>query len=92
MYAILVYDIVTDEYGKKKLPVVFKICKKYLVHIQNSVFEGNISMSKLAQLRNELKPHIRKDKDSVILFIARDERWLKKEFIGLEDESTSRFI
>lgn len=92
MYAILVYDIVTDEYGKKKLPVVFKICKKYLVHIQNSVFEGNISMPKLTMLKNELKPHIRKDKDSVILFTARDERWLKKEFIGLEDDNTSRFI
>lgn len=40
MYAILVYDIVTDDQGKKCLPKVFKICKKYLIHIQNSVFEG----------------------------------------------------
>lgn len=43
MYVILVYDIICDEKGKKILPKVFKICKKYLVHIQNSVFEGNIS-------------------------------------------------
>lgn len=27
MYVILVYDIVTDEEGKKILPKVFKICK-----------------------------------------------------------------
>lgn len=92
MYAILVYDIVTDDQGKKCLPKVFKICKRYLIHIQNSVFEGNISVSNIAVLKAELKPYIRKDKDSVILFTARDERWLKKEFIGLEDDKTSRFL
>lgn len=92
MYVILVYDIVTDEQGKKNLPNVFKICKKYLVHIQNSVFEGNISVSNISALKVDLKPYVRKDKDSVILFTARDERWLKKEFIGLEDDKTSRFI
>lgn len=92
MYVILVYDIVTDEQGKKNLPNVFKICKKYLVHIQNSVFEGNISVSNIAALKTELKPYVRKDKDSVILFTARDERWLKKEFVGMEDDKTSRFI
>ena len=81
MYVILVYDIVTDDAGKKILPKVFKICKKYLTHIQHSVFEGN-----------ELKQFIRKDVDSVILFSSRDERWLKKEFIGLNDDKTSRFI
>lgn len=92
MYVILVYDIVIDEQGKRILPNVFKICKKYLVHIQNSVFEGNISVSNIAALKAELKPYVRKNKDSVILFTARDERWLKKEFIGLEDDKTSRFI
>lgn len=92
MYVILVYDIVTDEEGKMILPKVFKICKKYLTHIQHSVFEGNISMPKITALKNELKQFIRKDVDSVILFSSRDERWLKKEFIGLNDDKTSRFI
>lgn len=92
MYVILVYDIVTDEQGKKILPVVFKICKKYLVHIQNSVFEGNLNLPQITALKNELKGYIRKDKDSVILFTARNEKWLQKEFIGLSDDKTSRFI
>lgn len=92
MYVILVYDIITDAQGKKNLPHVFKICKKYLVHIQNSVFEGNTSLPKISAMKEELKPYIRKDKDSVILFTARDERWLKKEFIGIEDNKMSRFL
>ena len=41
MYVILVYDINLEEKeGQKVLRNVFKTCKKYLVHIQNSVFEG----------------------------------------------------
>ncbi|MCM1171148.1 MAG: CRISPR-associated endonuclease Cas2 [Clostridium sp.] len=92
MYAILVYDIVTDTQGKKNLPNVFKICKKYLSHIQNSVFEGNITEAGIIALKAELKSFIRKEQDSVILFTARDERWLKKEFLGCLDDKTSRFI
>ena len=43
MYVILVYDIKSDEGGAKALNKTFKICKKYLTHIQNSVFEGELS-------------------------------------------------
>lgn len=92
MYVILVYDIVTDDTGKKILPKVFKICKKYLIHIQNSVFEGNINLANIEMLKCELKQYIRKDMDSVILFTSRDEKWLSKEFIGVEDDKTSRFL
>ena len=78
MYVILAYDIVTDDTGKKILPKVFKICKKYLTHIQNSVFEGNINLANIEMLKCELKQYIRKDMDSVILFTSRDEKWLSK--------------
>ena len=43
MYIILVYDINLEEKeGQKVLRNVFKTCKKYLIHIQNSVFEGEL--------------------------------------------------
>ena len=67
MYVILVYDIVTDDEGKKILPKVFKTCKKYLTHIQNSVFEGNLSKPNSVALKKELEHYIRKDTDSVIM-------------------------
>ncbi len=92
MYVILVYDIMTDEVGKRVLPKVFKICKRYLTHIQNSVFEGNLSRANAVALRKELSNYIRKDKDSVILFYTREERWLGKEFWGKEDDKTSNFL
>jgi CRISPR-associated protein Cas2 len=92
VYIILVYDIVMDDRGKKILPKVYKICKKYLTHIQNSVFEGELSKSQLLKIELEIKEHIRRDKDSLIVFKARNEKWLQKEFWGKEDDKTSIFI
>ncbi len=94
MYVILVYDInLEDKVGQKTLRNVFKICKKYLIHIQNSVFEGELSESQEMKLRRELDTYIRKDKDSVILFKSRSKMWLEKEFFGkLEDDKTDNFL
>lgn len=92
MYVILVYDITMDETGKKILPKVFKCCKKYLNHIQNSVFEGVLTESKLKQLEVDIKKLVRKDKDSVIIFKSRSEKWLEKEYWGKKDDNTSMFI
>ena len=68
MYVILVYDIKSDKDGQKVLAKTFKTCKKYLVHIQNSVFEGEISVSQLLKLKMELNSVIREDRDSLIVF------------------------
>ena len=51
MYVVLVYDINQDNNGQKRWSHVFKTCKKYLSHIQNSVFEGEISKVQLAKLQ-----------------------------------------
>ena len=94
MYVILVYDInLEDKEGQKVLRNVFKTCKKYLVHIQNSVFEGELLESQAIKLKAELDRYIRDDKDSVILFKSRSSRWLEKEFLGkIEDDKTDNFL
>lgn len=94
MYVILVYDINLEEKeGQKVLRNVFKTCKKYLVHIQNSTFEGELLDSQVLKLNKELHKYIRNDKDSVIIFKSRNQRWLDKEFWGkVEDDVTSNFL
>ena len=76
MYIVLVYDVSLENNGAKRWRSVFKICKRYLSHIQNSVFEGEISK------------YIDKKLDSVIIFKSRQEKWLEKEFWGKEDDLT----
>lgn len=94
MYVILVYDInLEQKQGQKVLRNVYKICKKYLVHIQNSVFEGELLESQLMKLKSELNQYIRDDKDSVIVFKSRNKRWMEKMFFGkIEDDKTDNFL
>lgn len=94
MYVILVYDINLEEKeGQKVLRNVYKTCKKYLIHIQNSVFEGELLESQMLKLKVELDRHIREDKDSIIVFKSRHQRWLDKEFLGMiEDDKTDNFL
>ena len=89
MYIVLVYDVSQAENGARRWSRIFKICKKYLTHIQNSVFEGELSKGQLAQLQKELKEYIDKELDSVIIFKSRQEKWLDKEFWGTKDDLTS---
>lgn len=92
MYIILVYDIKLDETGAKVLRNVFKICKKYLTHIQNSTFEGELTRPLLEKLRLELKKYIREDRDSLLVFESSSEKFLKKHFWGMVDDKTSNFF
>ena len=89
MYIVLVYDVSQAENGARRWSRIFKICKKYLTHIQNSGFEGELSKGQLAQLQKELKEYIDKELDSVIIFKSRQEKWLDKEFWGRKDDLTS---
>ena len=92
MYVILVYDKSGEDNGQKVLNKTFKICKKYLSHIQNSVFEGEITEVQIMKLHRELDVVIRKKIDSVILFQSRNERWLEKSMWGMQEDLTSNFL
>ena len=92
MYIILIYDIDEENNGAKRWRNVYKICKRYLTHIQNSVFEGDLTKSQLESLKNELKKNIDKEKDSLIIFVSRNEKWLEKEFLGKKNDEPSFFL
>ena len=92
MYVVLVYDISGEDDGQKVLNKVYKTSKKYLTHIQNSVFEGELTDGQIAKLNAELNKIIRKKLDSVIIFKSRNEKWLDKEFWGKKDDALSNFF
>ncbi len=82
MYVILVYDISQTDKDQKRWNRVFKLCKQYLIHVQNSVFEGEISKANLFKLEHDINNEINQEMDSVIIFKSRNERWLDKEILG----------
>ncbi|MDD4290621.1 MAG: CRISPR-associated endonuclease Cas2 [Clostridia bacterium] len=91
MYVILLYDITIDDGGPRVLRNVFKIAKRYLSHIQNSVFEGELDSAQLLALKHELNQWLRAD-DSCIIFRSRSPKWLDKEFLTEYKDQTSNFV
>lgn len=87
MYVILVYDIGQERVGK-----MLKLCRKYLHWIQNSVFEGEITPAKLLELELKAKEIMDEERDSLIIFRSRSERWLEKKIVGVERNSVDNFL
>lgn len=87
MYVILVYDVEQKRVGK-----VLKLCRRYLNWIQNSVFEGEITEVKLRELLNFAKEIMNIEKDSIIVFKSRDEKWLDRQVIGLERNTLDNIL
>lgn len=87
MYVILVYD-----FGEKRVSKMLKLCRKYLCWVQNSVFEGDISVVQLKELLMCAKQFMDKEEDSIILFKGRDKNTMEKEIVGKERGETDVFL
>lgn len=78
MYVIIVYDI-----KEARVQRVLKICRKYFYWVQNSVFEGEITKSKLEKFKSELKKIMNFEEDSVIIYTFLSEKYSRREILGL---------
>ncbi len=87
MYVILVYDIDEKRVGK-----MLKLCRRYLNWIQNSVFEGELTDVKLKELIVEAKKIMIQEKDSIIVFKSRQEKWLEKMIVGQEKNKLDNIL
>ena len=64
---------------------MLRLCRGYLHHIQNSVFEGEITDARLEELKIKAKKIMNEeDEDSLIVFKSRNEEWLDKEIVGAD--------
>lgn len=59
-YVFVFYDV-----NEKRVNKVFKACKKYLIHHQKSVFRGEITPSKLIQLKSMIDTIIDSEEDFI---------------------------
>ena len=92
MYCILIYDIKNDEISTYRSRNVFNIAKKYLIHIQKSIFEGEITEVQYTKLIKNLKEFLSYDDDSCIMFTSRNKKWMTKRFITKKNDDTSNFL
>lgn len=92
MYVIAVYDIASDSKGPQVWRKVFKCCKQYLNHVQNSVFEGELSMSQVDRLKKEIITIIRQDSDSFIVYEIKFYNGIERNILGKEDNLLDNFV
>lgn len=79
MYIVIVYDIEQKRVGR-----VCKYLRQHLTWVQNSVFEGELTKAQLAKVKNGLAKIVNVEKDSVIIYIMRDIKWMQRDIIGVE--------
>ena len=82
-YAFVFYDV-----NEKRVQKVFKICKKYLSHYQNSVFRGDITPSKLIALKEDLKKTINEKEDFVCIIKVLNSGVFGEETLGGKTKET----
>ena len=88
MFVILYYDV-----GEKRCGKMLKTCRKYLQWVQNSVFEGEISIAALEKLSYEIDSIINPEEgDSVIIYKFRTKRYTERAVIGIDKKDDINFI
>lgn len=78
MYVLIVYDVEVARVAK-----AHKFLKRHLHWVQNSVFEGELTESQIETVKAGLK-RLLSETDSVLIYTARDARWLTRESLGRE--------
>ena len=87
MYVILVYDV-----GERRVAKVCKFLRRYLLWVQRSVFEGEVTESQLEAIRLGVKKLITKDGDSIYIYKMRSDWNVDKEIIGSEKSPTEHVV
>lgn len=86
MYVIVVYDMEAD-----RTHLMLKLCRRYLVHVQNSVLEGEISEGDLATLKGEIEDLLQEG-ESVMIYELSSDRLLNRTVYGDDPTEDSRFL
>lgn len=93
MRVILVYDIATEEpKDQQRLDKVRKIVRKYLIQVQKSVFEGEITQSKLERMKHEILSVVDKKRDSVIIYLLEDNATYERHLLTDRQDPTDNIL
>ncbi|WP_028972313.1 CRISPR-associated endonuclease Cas2 [Sporomusa ovata] len=76
------YDMNTeDAAGRRRLNRIKKICRKYLIHLQKSVFEGAVTEGQYHKLIGELRSIIDDKLDFVVVYTLPDGNKLNRTIL-----------
>lgn len=88
MFIILYYDVC-----EKRCVRMLKTCRKYLLWVQNSVFEGDISHANYERMIYDLRKIMKDDEgDSLVVYTFRSLRYSERKVYGTDKKDDITFI
>ena len=77
LFVVVVYDA-----GQKRDSKLLKICRKFLLHSQKSVFEGYLYENEIEKLKKQIENVINTEDDQVVIYRFKNNNKIEKEIIG----------
>lgn len=88
MFVILYYDVNQERCSK-----MIKVCRQYLLWVQNSVFEGNLTEAQLKRLVNSLSKIIKEDEnDSLVIYTFESQKYTQRMVLGKDKRNDIKFV
>ncbi|WP_049972563.1 CRISPR-associated endonuclease Cas2 [Haladaptatus cibarius] len=86
VYVIVVYDMQAD-----RTRLMLNFLRKYLTHVQNSVFEGDITEGDLETIQNKTRETLKAD-ESAIIYRMSSEKYVDRTVVGEDPTDDARFL
>ena len=86
VYLVVVYDMQAD-----RTQLMLKFLRRYLTHVQNSVFEGEVSPGDFETIKNRAHDLL-EPTESVIIYQTSSEKYVDRTVVGDDPAEESRFL
>ncbi|AKH97363.1 CRISPR-associated endonuclease Cas2 [Halanaeroarchaeum sulfurireducens] len=86
VYVVVVYDVQAHRTQK-----FLKFLRQYLVHVQNSVFEGEVTEGDIEEIKHRLESML-EDEESVILYRMASEKYVTRTVYGTDPAADDQFL
>ena len=86
VYVVIVYDVQAD-----RTRILLKFLRRYLTHVQNSVFEGQVTEGDLERIRNGIEERL-EPSESTIVYELSSEKLLDRTVFGEDPTKDQRFL
>lgn len=85
-YVIIVYDVKAE-----RTPKFLKYLRRYLTHVQNSVFEGQITDGTLTEVKTKLESMLEVG-ESVMVYEMSSESYVDRSVFGEDPMDDEQFL
>ncbi|WP_049903432.1 CRISPR-associated endonuclease Cas2 [Halococcus agarilyticus] len=86
VYVIAVYDVQAD-----RTRLFLNYLRRHLVHVQNSVFEGEVTEGELERMRNHVEDLLEPG-ESTIIYTVSAESYVDRTVFGDDPTEDSQFL